>query len=456
MRPTLGGTTLTTHQSQGAAPLGAVPTGPSLLRQVCSSAGLVALMVLLVCVPVPLGGGAFPADAVSALLVAVVAVQAWRDGLRLRPVTAVLLGTVVLAASVAALAGVDTAQSLEAWARYLQLFALVPLAVVLAIRDRRDVVLILHALVVAALVQGVVSVVQAVTGTGATFQGMNVRATGTFGGEDVIAASVIIGLGVIACLGLAISAAGWWRIAYAATAAGLLVPLGLTLSRGSWLATAAAALVVLLFAGGRAFVATVACGAAAAVVLVGGFGIGSEIVGERIASIGDTTQAPDPSTNDRYALWSTAVDIWLDHPGTGVGLREFARYRDTYAPLSLSSGSTVGQSGPGGNLAQQELLSPHNQYLLVLAEQGGVGFVPFAALLIVSAAAAVWATLRGPTKGRGVGAAVVGVAVWQLLNFVYGDLGGATSLVTAVIIGLALWYGLEQGADKGAPARGAP
>jgi O-antigen ligase len=251
------------------------------------------------------------------------------------------------------------------------------------------------------------------------------------------------------------------------------VPLGLTLSRGSWLATAAAALVVLLFAGGRPFVATLACGAAAAVVLVGGFGIGSEIVGERIASIGDTTQAPDPSTNDRYALWSTAVDIWLDHPATGVGLREFARYRDTYAPLSLSSGSTVGQSGPGGNLAQQELLSPHTQYLLVLAEQGAVGFVPFAALLVLSAAAAVRATLRGPAvrpclgantasmiygtrPSRGVGAAVVGIAIWQLLNFVYGDLGGATSLITAVIIGLALWYGLEQSADDGAPARSAP
>jgi len=417
------------------------------MRRLLSPPGLVALMILLICVPVEVGAGAFPADALSGVLVVVVAVLAWRDGLRLVPLTAGLIGAVVLAASVVALSGSDLAESAEAWSRYLQLFALVPLAVVLCLRTRRDVVLVMHALVLAALVQGVECVRQYVTGTGATFQGQNSRPTGTFGGEDVIAASVILGMGVTVCVALAISAPGRRRVAYAALGLGLLGPLALTLSRGSLLTTVVALVVVLGFAGWRVLLASLVCAAAAATVLVGGFDVGSDTVGQRIASIGDTAQAPDPSTTDRYALWTAAVRIWLDHPVDGVGLREFRRYRDSYAPAALSAGSTVGQDGPGGGISQQELLSPHNQYLLVLAEQGAVGFLPFAALLLVSTATAWRATVRGPRYARGTGAAVVGLSVWQLVNFIYGDLGGATSLSAAVIVGLALWYGLEQPPD---------
>lgn len=441
-----GGGALTTHRQDGAVspPVGEGTAGSG-ARRLVSSAGLVALMVLLICVPVELATGVFPADALSGVLVVVIGVQALRDGLRLRPVTALLFGAVVLGTSIVALTGVDAAESFAGWVRYLQLFALVPLAVVLALRERRDALLVVHALVVAALVQGAASVVQVVTGTGATFQGQNSRATGTFGGEDVIAASVIIGLAVTVCVALTISATGRMRLVYAALAVGLLVPLGLTLSRGSWLSTGVALVVVLLFAGWRAFVATVVCGAAALVVLIGGLGVGSEVVGDRLASIGDTTEAPDPSTNDRYALWGTAVDIWVDHPVAGVGLKAFPQYRDSYAPLSLSSGSTVGQSGgSGAGLGQQELLSPHNQYLLVASEQGALGFLPFAALLFAATGTAARATWRAAPRDRGLGAAIVGLSVWQLFQFVYGDLGGATSLVTSVIIGLGAWYGLEQ------------
>ncbi|MGQ0572969.1 MAG: O-antigen ligase family protein [Pseudonocardia sp.] len=436
---------LTTDTGPAAPPHGAAAQA---LRRVASPAGVVALMVLLICVPLPLGGGAFPADALSGLLVVVVGIRALRDGLRLSPAAAVLFGSVVLAASIVALTGADAAGSFAAWARYLQLFALVPLAVVLSLRDRRDGELVAHALVLAGVVQGVASVVQVATGAGATFQGQNSRATGTFGAEDVIAASVIIGLAITVCVGLTISATGRRRFVYVVTAIGLLLPMGLTLSRGSWLSTAFALVVVLAFAGWRAFAATAVCGAAALVVLIGGFGVGSETIGARLASIGDTSSAPDPSTNDRYALWATAVDIWVDHPIAGVGLKEFPRYRDSYAPLDLSSGSTVGQSGgSGAGLGQQELLSPHNQYLLVLSEQGVLGFLPFAALLFVSTATAARSAWRGPRGARGLGAAIVGVSLWQLLQFVYGDLGGATSLVTSVVIGLAVWFGLERSAE---------
>lgn len=421
---------------------------PPAWRRVLSPAGVVGLMVLLICVPVPLGGGAFPADALAGVLLVVVGITALRDRLRLSTTTAALLGATVLAASVVALTGTNAAESFEAWARYLQLFALVPLVVVLSIRDRAGAEVVAHAMVLSGVVQGVVSVVQVATGSGATYQGSNSRATGTFGGEDVIAASVIIGMAITVCVGLALSASGRRRVLYVGTAVALLLPMGLTLSRGSWLSTAFALVIVLLFAGWRVFVATAVVGVAAVVVLVGGLGVGSEQVGERITSIGQG----DSSTDDRMALWQTAVDIWIDHPVDGVGLRQFPRYRDTYAPLELSSGSTVGQSGgDGSGLGQQELLSPHNQYLLVLSEQGLIGFVPFAALLLVSTFAAARESWTGPRAARGLGAAIVGLSFWQLFQFVYGDLGGATSLVTSVVIGLALWFGLEQREQEETP-----
>jgi O-antigen ligase len=443
MNPSTGGGPLSSDTERSAPPAtdgGAVAARPG-WRRLFSPAGVVGLMVLLICVPIPLGGGAFPADALGGVLLVVVGITALRDRLRLSTATAALLGATVFAASVVALTGTNAAESFEAWARYLQLFALVPLVVVLSIRDRAGAEIVAHSMILAGVIQGVVSIVQVATGSGATFQGSNSRATGTFGAEDVIAASVIIGMAITVCVGLAISATGRRRLVYVGTALALLLPLGLTLSRGSWLSTGFALVIVLMFAGWRVFVATAVIGAAALVVLVGGFGVGQDQVGERLTSIGEA----DSSTNDRMALWQTAVAIWIDHPVTGVGLKEFPRYRDTYAPLDLSSGSTVGQSGGDGDgLGQQELLSPHNQYLLVLSEQGAVGFLPFAALLLVSTVTAARAAWQGPRVARGLGAAIVGLSFWQLFQFVYGDLGGATSLITSVVIGLALWFGLEQ------------
>ena len=68
--------------------------------------------------------------------------------------------------------------------------------------------------------------------------------------------------------------------------------------------------------------------------------------------------------------------IFIDHPVTGVGLRHFPLFRDTYAPMSLSSGGDVLDATQG--FRRVELLSPHNFYLLVLSELGIVGAMAFA------------------------------------------------------------------------------
>jgi hypothetical protein len=414
----------------------------------------VAAVIVLMCVPVRFsaGGSEFGlADLASLVLVAVALVTAPRRGRPLNPAGAWLFGAVILAGSLCALAGYDTATSFVGWVRYLQLFALVPLAVMLCLRSVADAWLVAHATIAAAMIEGAVGVFQYLTRTGASYGGAPMRAVGTFGADDVIAMSVVVSLGLVLAVGLAQSSSGRARFGYAAVAAGLLVPLGLSLSRGSWIATVVAVFVVLLLAGPKVLLVAGLTAVALVTVLVGGFGVGSAVLGERLSSITSSAGAPDSSVNDRYDLWTAAVGMWSDHPVFGVGIKAFPRFRDSYAPLSLNSSSDVGQGG--SEIHHEELLSPHNQYLLVLAEQGAVGTVALLALLIGTTGAAARSVLRAPSAQRGLGLGLTGLAVWQLVQFAYGDLGGASSLVTSLNIGLAAWWGLEQ---RPRPATGAP
>jgi O-antigen ligase len=181
----------------------------------------------------------------------------------------------------------------------------------------------------------------------------------------------------------------------------------------------------------------VAAAAFAAGFLVSGAGPASLTVDERVTSIVSSTSAPDRSVRDRYALWGTAAGIWADHPVFGVGLKDFAAARDTYAPMSLSAGSDV--DDPQAGFRRQPLLSAHNQYLMVLAEQGTVGILAFGALLGTLTAGAF---RRRPATGPGpdtrfLDLAAPGVMVWTLIDFSYGDIGaGPTGVVLAVLLGL--------------------
>jgi O-antigen ligase len=415
---------------------------------------LVAITVLLICVPVQLklGGSILgPGDLASVLLVGAAALSVARG----RGVPGVgvryLFGALLLTAAIATLNAFDPVGSLVGLLRYVQLFVVTPLAVVVATRWRSDGLLIAQAAIGAALIQGVVGVWQYVTRTGAVYAGQPIRAVGTFGATDVIAMSVVVGIGLVAAVGLALGATGRRRAVYAAIATALVVPLGLSLSRGSWIATALAVLVVLVAAGGRVLVA-LAVGAAVATILIGGVGVGSSVVEDRLASITSSVDAPDSSVSDRYDLWMTAVGIWADHPFSGVGIKAFPDYRDSYAPLGLSSGSDIDQVGLG--YQRQELLSPHNQYLLILAEQGALGAVAFVTMIVLLTASVLIAARRAPPELRGIAYVAVGLVVWQGVQFLYGDLGGATSLMTSMSLGLAARWGMElRRATEGARPR---
>ncbi|MEV4786114.1 O-antigen ligase family protein [Streptomyces tuirus] len=414
-----------------------------------AQAPVLALLAVVVLLALPLSpgdeGGAGPADAVSALVVLFCAVRLVRE--RRRPLSstaAVVLGLPVLGVAVAAIGAVSPGEGLAGLGRYLQIFVLVPAAVLLLVRDRGDFRLLAWSFVGLAVWQGAVGVHQYVTGTGASYQGRPVRAVGTFGAQDVMGMATVVSLGLVCAVGLALgSTPVRQRVVALACVLVLLPPLALSFSRGAWIATAVTCAVQLLLGGLRRAFATGAVVAAASVILVGGFGVGTAMLQERISSITQVADAPDQSVTDRYTMWAAATGMWSEHPLTGVGLKGFPEHRDSHASLALSAGSDT--EGAGAAFRKQPLLSPHNMYLLILAEQGLLGLLALAGswlALLLCAVRALWRTRRARQPGLDCGLIACGLLVWQLTDFAYADIGGPSTVLTAMCFGLTAWWGL--------------
>ncbi|MFE0137393.1 O-antigen ligase family protein [Streptomyces sp. NPDC059037] len=414
------------------------------------------LLVGLLALPVPSSGadsgGGTIADAASGLVVLWCVAHAVRTARRpLTRTAAVVLGLPVLGIAVAAVGAGTASAGATGLVRYLQVFVLVPAAVLVLVRDRRDFRLVVWSLVGLALWQGSLGVYQYVTGTGASYMGSDIRAVGTFGPSDVMGMATIVSYGVVCALALALGPAALkQRRAAAVCALLLIVPLALSFSRGAWIATAVACGAQLAFAGARRALRVLAAVTAAAVVLVGGFGIGTAMLQERITSITQVTDAPDQSVTDRYTMWAAAVDMWRDKPLTGVGLKAFPDHRDSHASVALSSGSDTG--GAGAEFRRQPLLSPHNMYLLVLSEQGLLGLCALAGSWLACLVLGLRRLVQvrgGPGGGLDCALVACGLLMWLLVDFAYADIGGPSTVLMAVVLGLVAWWALSRRALAG-------
>ncbi|WSF46622.1 O-antigen ligase family protein [Streptomyces sp. NBC_01356] len=417
----------------------------------------VVAVIALLGLPVAPGGegGATVADAVSGLVVLCCAVRLVRG--RRRPLSrtaALVIGLPVVGIAAAAAGAANAGAGITGLARYLQIFVLVPAAVLLLVRDRRDFRVLAWSFVGLALWQGAIGVQQYVTGTGATYQGEDIRAVGTFGPTDIMGMATVVAFGLVCAVGLALgSGAARQRTAAVVCSLVLLLPLALSFSRGAWIATAAACGAQLVLAGLRRAVKVGAAVAAAVVILVGGFGVGTAMLQERISSITQVADAPDQSVTDRYTMWAAAVDMWREHPLTGVGLKGFPDHRDGHASLALSSGSDTG--GAGAAFRKQPLLSPHNMYLLILSEQGLIGLLALAGSWLALLVCALRGLVRVRRTPSGADCALVacGLLSWQLIDFMYADIGGPSTVLTAVCFGLVGWWALvDQASSTPEPA----
>ncbi|WP_406501655.1 O-antigen ligase family protein [Streptomyces sp. NBC_00500] len=435
-----------------ALPLTPLDTMASALRRALPVLPVVAVIALLG-LPVAPGGesGATIADAVSGLVVLCCALRLLRG--RRRPLSgtaALVIGLPVVGLAIAAAGAANPGAGITGLARYLQIFVLVPAAVLLLVRDRRDFRLLAWSFVGLALWQGAIGVRQYVTGTGAMYMGEDIRAVGTFGASDIMGMATVVAFGLVCAVGLALGpGTARQRAAAIACSLVLLLPLALSFSRGAWIATAATCGAQLALAGMRRAVKVGAAVAAAAVILVGGLGVGTVMLQERISSITQVADAPDQSVVDRYTMWAAAVDMWSEHPLTGVGLKAFPDHRDGHASLALSSGSDTG--GAGAAYRKQPLLSPHNMYLLVLSEQGLIGLLALAGSWLALLVCGLRGLVRVRRTPSGIDCALVGcgLLIWQLIDFVYADIGGPSTVLTAVVFGLVGWWALV---DQASPA----
>ncbi|MFG3657426.1 O-antigen ligase family protein [Streptomyces sp. NPDC047706] len=435
------------------------PAPPAVRSRALSPVLPLVALVALVGLPVAPGGdgGATPADALSALVVGFCAVRLLRQ--RRRPLSrtaAVVLGAPVVGLAVAATGAVSPGAGISGMGRYLQVFVLVPAAVLLLVRDRADFRLLAWSLVALAGWQGAVGVHQYVTGTGASYQGQPIRAVGTFGPQDIMGMASVVSFGVVCAVGLALGTASLrQRLIAVGCALALLVPLALSFSRGAWIATAVTCAAQLALTGMRQALRAGAVTVAAAVVLVGGFGVGTALLQERITSITQVTAAPDQSVTDRYSMWAAATGMWREQPLTGVGLKGFPEYRDAHASVALSAASDT--EGAGAAFRRQPLLSPHNMYLLVLSEQGLIGLLALAgswlALLVCAVRGLVRAKARSGRRVPDCALVACGLLIWQLTDFVYADIGGPSTVLTALCFGLAAWWALAGGRTEETPAQ---
>ncbi|TQE30939.1 hypothetical protein SipoB123_02860, partial [Streptomyces ipomoeae] len=215
----------------------------------------VVAVIALLALPVAPGheGGATPVDAASGVVVLACAVRLlWHRRRPLSRTAAVVLGLPVAGFAIAAAGAMTPGAALTGFVRCLQIFVLVPAAVLLLVRDLRDVRLLAWSVVALAMWQGAVGVHQYATGTGASYRGQEIRAVGTFGSADVMGMSTVVALGLVCAVGLAL-APGSVRQRGWAVGCGLLlvVPLTVSFSRGAWIATAVACTAQLVLAGLR-------------------------------------------------------------------------------------------------------------------------------------------------------------------------------------------------------------
>jgi O-antigen ligase len=390
-----------------------------------------------------------PGDVAAVLLVGWLLVRLTRpDGpaqLRsgwLAPVVAVAatagISVFVATAPVLALAG---------YARLLEIFVLVPVAVVVAVGRLADALALAAAILAVGAVQAAVGIAQFRTGTGAGFGASSVRAVGTFGAGDAVAMGNIMATTAVILVAALLCFRGRLRAAAALGLPLAVIPLAMSLTRGAILAFAFSLVVVGAASRWQHLLglATVVLVAGSVLFAVGGAG---GTVAGRLTSIASAGSSPDQSVADRYQLWQLALDVWRTDPVRGVGIKNFAAYRDTYAPLGLSSGGDVAS---GHSYVRVQLLSSHNEYLLILAEQGLPGLAAYLSLMLALLAAPTRLRRQRPPAARFLGLATLGIGVQLCLIGLYGELSGPSALFGAVCIGLCLAAGRLGTAGSGDP-----
>lgn len=239
-------------------------------------------------------------------------------------------------------------------------------ATVCCVRDRRSLMWVLGGITAGALLVGLHAAFGYALGNSAsvgfiTSSGQVVgRATAGFSQPNQLGGFLVV-LVPLAIAGAALARRGRaiFVVAALAAATGVYV----SFSRGALIGLA---LVPLIFLRGWRLWLVGPLVALVAIIAAPG------LLKERFATL--SSAGPDVTT--RTDIWNAAVKVWEQHPLIGVGLGGFP---EAYAQAPI----------PGKLFLPGSTFEPpphaHNVFLQLLAEEGILGFLAFAALLVVSA-----------------------------------------------------------------------
>jgi O-antigen ligase len=256
-------------------------------------------------------------------------------------------------------------EALTSVMRYSLNALLLPIAFT-AIRNRRDVVRILAAVVVG----GGVAAVSAIVHPPAIESTISGRATGTVGDPNELAAALVVALGIASAFAVNRHFAPRVRVLAGFSATLCLAGILLSLSRGGLIGLGGA-LVVAVVAAGRWRARVLAVCAALATVAVTYFAFFASLPAkERVLNISGG------GGSGRLDLWTVGGRMVSAHPLRGIGTGQFA----------ISSVHYLLQPGAlqRGDLILSTPKVAHNTYLNIVAEVGLVGGVLFASILVVS------------------------------------------------------------------------
>jgi O-antigen ligase len=187
---------------------------------------------------------------------------------------------------------------------------------------------------------------------------------------------------------------GWYAIAVAV----LALALALTFTRSAWLGVIAAFVMVLLRRRSRWL-----WGLPVVILLL--FFVAPERYRERALSSFDPTH---PMNQERVQLWKTGLEIWRDHPWTGVGLGDLIPVNRLYVD-------------PGVEVVHGHL---HSNLIQVLATRGILGVAAFV-WLQVGFAILLWRARASDTETAalllGVWGSFWGFQLMGLFEWNFGD-----------------------------------
>lgn len=264
-----------------------------------------------------------------------------------------------------------------ALARYLPNILLLPIGYT-AVRTRRDLTIVVGAVILGAIVAATFAVLQP---PDPEIVVESARATGTIGDPNELASVLLVGLALGA--GIAI---GRNRLPPLRLIAALAVPLCaagvfLSLSRGGLVALGALMIAGTIFAGRWRIAIT----AMLTVVAIGGVVYFTQLAPlparERVSAAGGGTGRTD--------LWTVAWRMVQAHPLNGVGVGNFP---NTSADYTLRPGVIVRTD----LIFNQQPFVTHNTYLQILAETGIPGLLLFLSVIVACMrcmlrAARIWA-----------------------------------------------------------------